>query len=102
MINTRKVGEPILFIYGYGVPKNFNEKIYKYGQVVAGFITDIEYVEARDSYLYSVGTLSFTDRCKIMTKIIGPHLIFDLNNLAEAELKLMTICEEPDFNDDEI
>ena len=102
MINIRKVGDSILFIYGYGVPKNFNEKIYKYGQVVAGFITDIEYVEARNSYLYSVGTLSFTDRCKIMTKIIGPHLIFDLNNLAEAELKLMTICEEPDFNDDEL
>lgn len=102
MINNRKIGESVLFINGYGVPTDEEHYNCRYGYVSAGFITDMEYIEARNLYLYTVSTVSPFDRYKTLTKILGPHLIFDLNAIAEAELKLSEICEEPDFQEDEV
>ena len=102
MINNRKIEESVLFVNGYGVPTDEEHYTCRYGYVSAGFITDVEYVEARNTYLYTVGTVSPFDRYKILTKILGSHLIFDLNAAAEAELKLSEICEEPDFYENEV
>ena len=102
MINNRKIGESILFINGYGIPIDEEHYNFRYGYVSAGFITDMEYIEARNSYLYTVSTVSPFDRYKTLIKILGSHLIFDLNAVAEAELKLSEICEEPDFHENEV
>lgn len=47
-----KVGEPIIFAYTYGEPNS--EGKCRYGNIEFGVISDVEYVESRNSYLYTI------------------------------------------------
>jgi hypothetical protein len=79
-----RLGEPVLFCDGWGMSLK-PDKIYRWGNVSAGFITAIEEVESRDSKLYTVGTIDRENRTKIHTRLLGSHLIFKLDEMTLAE-----------------
>ncbi len=95
MESKYKLGQAVLFINGYGMTYNKNY-IYRYGQVVLGFISNIEFIEARSNYMYTVGTVSPMSDKKPMYRILGEHFIFDLDQEDAAVLKMKEFCEEPD------
>ena len=88
-----RLGEPVLFCDGWGMSLK-PDKIYRWGNVSAGFITAIEEVESRDSKLYTVGTIDRENRTKIHTRLLGPHLIFKLDEMTLAEEAVKQYCEE--------
>ena len=79
-----RLGEPVLFCDGWGMSLK-PDKLYRWGNVSAGFITAIEEVESRDSKLYTVGTIDRENRTKIHTRLLGSHLIFKLDEMTLAE-----------------
>ena len=79
-----KLGEPVLFCDGWGMSLK-PDKLYRWGNVSAGFITAIEEVESRNSKLYTVGTIDREDRTKVHTRLLGGHLIFNINEMELAE-----------------
>lgn len=91
-----KVGQAILFINGYGMSYNENF-MWKYGEVLAGFVTSIEYIEAQNNYMYTVGTRSPLSNRQVMYRILGEHMIFSLDEESRATLKMKDICEKPDY-----
>lgn len=95
MESKYKVGQAVLFINGYGLTSN-SDYMYRYGQVVAGFVTNAEYIEPRNMYLYTIGTLAPTSVKKVMYRTLGEHYIFNLDEEDIATLKLCELCEEPD------
>lgn len=86
-------GEPVLFCDGWGMSLK-PDKIYRWGNVSAGFITAIEEVESRDSKLYTVGTIDRENKTKIHTRLLGSHLIFKLDEMTLAEEAVKKYCEE--------
>ena len=79
-----KLGEPVLFCDGWGMSLK-PDKLYRWGNVSAGFITAIEEVESRNSKLYTVGTVDREDHTKVHTRLLGGHLIFKINEIELAE-----------------
>jgi hypothetical protein len=88
-----KLGEPVLFCDGWGMAMK-SDKIYRWGAVRAGFITMIEYVSARNSLLYSVGTVDQYDQTKVHTRLLGEHLVFKIDEKSLAEEAVKQYCEE--------
>ena len=88
-----KLGEPVLFCDGWGMTMK-SDKIYRWGNVSAGFITAIEEIESRDSKLYIVGTVDRSDQTKVHTRLLGEHLIFKIDDKASAEEAIEKYCEE--------
>ena len=88
-----KIGEPVLFCDGWGLTMN-PEKTFRWGEVHAGFITDIEEIESRNSKLYTVGTVDTYDKTKVHTKLLGEHLIFKIDEMVLALAALNKYCEE--------
>ena len=90
-----KLGQAVLFINGYGMTYNKNY-VYRWGQVAVGFISNIEFIEARGNYMYTIGTISSMDSKKPMYRILGESYIFEIGQEDVANLKLKEFCEEPD------
>jgi hypothetical protein len=88
------LGQPVYFCHCYG--EGYRDKTYRWGRVKLGFIVDKTYVEARDLYLYVVGTLDKTNPLMVNYKSLGSHLIFDYNSYEEAVTKVKELCEEVD------
>lgn len=95
MESKYKLGQAVLFINDYGMTYNKNY-VYKWGEVLIGFVSKIEFIEARNSYIYTVGTVSSMDSEKPMYRILGEHYIFELDQEDIAVLKMKEFCEEPD------
>ena len=57
------LGQPVYFCHCYG--DGYKDKTYRWGYVKLGFITKKEYIEARDQYLYTVGTLDKYNSLKV-------------------------------------
>lgn len=93
MLNNCKVGQAVLFpnVYGDTYSKKYS---YRYGQVMAGFITDIEYIEARDSYLYTIGIISPEFPTNVYYKTVGMHRIFDINDREGCLEEVKKLAEE--------
>lgn len=87
-----RLGEPVLFCDGWGMTMKL-DKLYRWGNVSAGFITAIEEIESRDSKLYTVGTIDRENRTKIHTRLLGSHLIFKLDEMTFAEEAVKKYCE---------
>lgn len=88
------LGQPVYFCHCYG--EGHREKPYRWGYVKLGFITKKDYVEARNQYLYIVGTLNNYDHTMVTYKTLGPHFIFDYESYEAALLKTKELCEEVD------
>ena len=88
-----RLGEPVLFCDGWGTTMK-SGKIYRWGSVMAGFITDIEEIETRNSKLYTVGTVYRDDQTKVHTRLLGEHLIFKIDEKVLAEEAVEKYCEE--------
>lgn len=88
-----ELGEAVLFCNMWGDTYN-TEKQWRWGELRAGFITAIEYIEARDSTLYTVGITDSVQKTEVHTKMLGEHLIFKLNEKTAAWLTLQQYCEE--------
>jgi hypothetical protein len=72
-----KLGQPVFYCNGYGGPAN--SKMYRYGTVSIGFITEEEYIPARDTYLYTISNVSPFNKRKVVSRMLGPHFIFEYN-----------------------
>ena len=94
-----KLGQPVFYCNCYGTDSQV--KTFRYGSVEAGFIMEEEYIEARDSYLYTVGTLSAEDRMKVHTKLLGPHMSFEHSPAGyfKAIAQVEEFCEEVEDED---
>lgn len=92
-MKTFNIGDAVLFVNGWGLCYD-NTKTFRWGELRAGFITCIEHVEARDSYLYTVSTIDEYDPLKVRTKLLGPHLIFKLSEKELAKTTLQQYCQE--------
>ena len=89
-----RLGEPVLFCDGWGLTMK-PDKTFRWGEIRAGFISDIEEIESRNSKLYTVGTVSILyDKVDVHTRLLGPHLIFKTDELALAKDTLKKYCEE--------
>lgn len=91
-----KLGQPVFYCNCYGTESQV--KTFRYGSVKAGFIMEEEYIKARDSYLYTVGTFSAEDHMKVYTKLLGPHMIFEYSPAGyfKAMTQVEDFCEEVD------
>ena len=97
MESKYKLGQSVLFINGYGITSN-EQFMWKYGEVVAGFVTSIEYIEAHKGYLYTVGRTSPLSSKQVVYRMLGEHMIFFLDEESKAVLKMSELCEEPDYD----
>lgn len=88
------LGQVVYFCHCYG--EGWGNKPYRWGRVKLGFITSKEYIEARNSYIYTVGTLTDRNNLVVTYKTLGPHLIFDYTGYAEALEKIGELCAEAD------
>lgn len=88
-----KLGEPVLFCDGWGMSMK-PDKLYRWGNVSAGFIIAIEEIESRGSKLYTVGTVDREDRTKVHTRLLGRHLIFKIDETTLAKEAVEKYCEE--------
>lgn len=84
-----KIGEAVFYVNGYG--DTTHSKMYRYGNVQPGFIINVEFIEAQNSYLYTIGSIMNNAH---VYQFVGPHLIFK-NNL-ECFKKLQEIVEIAD------
>lgn len=91
-----KLGQPVFYCNCYGPDSQV--KTFRYGSVDVGFIMEEEYIEARDSYLYTIGRVSAEDRKKVYTKLLGPHMIFEYSPAGyfKAMAQVEELCEEVD------
>jgi hypothetical protein len=88
------LGQPVYFCHCYG--EGYGNKTYRWGEIKLGFITNKEYVEARDLYIYTVGTLDKYNPLMYNSKVLGQHLIFEYNNYDGAITKAKELCEGVD------
>ena len=88
------LGQAVYYCHCYG--ESYGDKPYRWGRVRLGFITNKEYVEARDLYTYTVGTLDKYNPLLTNYKTLGPHLIFNYDDYEEALAKTKELCEEVD------
>ena len=88
-----KLGEPVLFCDGWGMSMK-PDKLYRWGNVSAGFIIAIEEIESRGSKLYTVGTVDRGIPTKVHTRLLGEHLIFKIDETALAKEAVEKYCEE--------
>ena len=88
-----KIGQAVLFCFGYGDAHD-PSKMYRWGDIRAGFITDIERIESRNCNLYTVSTVDDFDKAKVFSKLLGEHWIFGINEYNTAFNMLDEICEE--------
>ena len=82
------VGDAVLFPNVYG--ETYSEKYsYRYGNVMAGFVTEIEYIEARKLYLYTIGTINPMDNTKVVYRTLGEHRLYAIDDYENcfAEVK---------------
>lgn len=95
-IKRFKLGQPVFYCNCYG--SDSQVKAFRYGSVEAGFIVEEEYIEARNSYLYTIGTVAAEDRKKVYTKLLGPHMIFEHSpaGYLKAITQIEELCEEVD------
>ena len=95
-VKVFKPGQPVFYCNCYGPYTQV--KTFIYGSVKAGFIMEVEYIEARDQYLYTIGTLNEEDNKKVYTKIIGQHMVFEhsLAGYFKAMVLVEELCEEVD------
>lgn len=84
------LGQAVYFCHCYG--EGWSNKPYRWGRVKLGFITSKEYIEARNLYIYTVGTLDDHNNLVAIYKTLGPHLIFEYNSYAEALEKVEELC----------
>lgn len=89
-----KLGQPVYFCHCYG--EGYGSKPYRCGKVRVGFITKEEYIEARDQYLYTTGTVDPYNSHRVVYKTLGPHLIFEYTDYGSALTKVKELCEEVD------
>ena len=89
-----KVGQAVYFCHCYG--EGCGSKPYRWGKVRVGFITNEEFIEARNQYLYTVGTVDPYHEYSVVHKILGPHLIFEYDNFVGALAKVKELCQEVD------
>ena len=64
--NKFSVGETVLVAYTFGEPNNMG--LSRYGETRYGLVTNVEYIEARDSYLY---TIELTDETHLGYKDVS-------------------------------
>ena len=91
-----KLGDAVLFINGYG--ETYSEKMWRWGNVALGFITNIEYISG-DRTIYVVGCESPVEPLKPTYRTLGEHLLFSPEEKDKAFVKLYELCEEPDDED---
>ena len=91
-----KLGQPVFYCNCYGPDSQV--KTFRCGSVEAGFIMEEEYIEARNSYLYTIGSMSAEDRKKVYTTLLGQHMIFEHSPAGyfKAMTKVEELCEEVD------
>ena len=94
-----KPGQPVFYCDCFG--HETLKKTFRWGSVQAGFIMEAEYIEARDQYLYTVGTfgrLEGLDKKKVYTKILGQHMVFEHSPAGyfKAMAQVEELCEEVD------
>lgn len=77
-----KLGQPVLYAFIYGDPPRYN------GEPRLAFITEIEYIESRDSYLYTVGMESSFNKFKPAYNLIGEHLVFSTDELDKCKVAI--------------
>lgn len=87
-----KIGQAVFFVHGFG-DTHCLDKMYRYGRCAAGYITDIEYIHAHDTYLYTVGSVTSCGG-KHIYKTLGKHMIFTTPE--ECFNKVIEICVEVD------
>lgn len=88
------LGQAVYYCHCYG--ESYGSKSYRWGNIRLGFITDKKYIEARNQYIYIVGTINPYDELGAIYKTLGPHLIFGYNEYHNALEKLKELCEEVD------
>lgn len=88
-----KIGQTVLFCNGWGDTYE-PSKIYRWGDVRAGFITDIEYMGPRNGNLYTVSTVSDFDKTKVCRRLLGEHLVFEIDEYDAAFNMLQSVCVE--------
>lgn len=88
-----KIGQPVLFCNGWGEAFGQSE-IYRWGNLRAGFITDIEHIEAHNCNLYTVSTVDAYDKTQVRHRLLGEHLVFGLNERNAAFNMLKEVCCE--------
>ena len=81
------LGQPVLYCLGYG---ESTKNMYRWGSVEAGFIISKEYIEARNLYLYTIGTIK--DK-RPHYKKLGAHYIFNIDEYESAEVMMKGLCE---------
>lgn len=90
------VGDAVLFpnLYGETYSTDYS---YRYGSVTAGFVTHIEYIEARNSYLYTIGMINPISNKNVVYRTIGEHHVYDINDyescLAEVKKQAQKVEE---------
>lgn len=89
-----KLGQAVHFCHCYG--EGYGDKRYRWGSVKVGFITNEELIEARNQYIYTVGTVDPYHDHSVVYKTLGPHLIFEYDDYASALIKTKELCEEVD------
>lgn len=88
-----KIGQAVLFCNGWGETFGRSE-IYRWGNLRAGFITDIEHIESRNCNLYTVSTVDEYDKTKVWHRLLGEHLVFGINERNAAFNMLKEVCCE--------
>lgn len=88
-----KLGEAVYYCNCYGIGSGDK---YRYGTVDIGFITDVSAIPARQSYLYTISTVSPFDKHKVVSRCLGPGMIFEYSEIGrkEASTKVQELCEE--------
>lgn len=95
-----KLGQPVFYCNCYGDPSH--TKLYRYGTVSVGFITEEEYIPARDSYLYTISNVSPYNKRKVVSRMLGSHLIFEYSpaEYFKALTKLEEFVDEVEEEED--
>ena len=95
-----KLGQPVFYCNCYGDPSH--TKLYRYGTVSVGFITEEEYIPARNSYLYTISTVSPFNKRKVVSRMLGSHLIFEYSpeEYSKALTKLEELADEVEEEED--
>ena len=93
------LGQPVFYCDCFG--HETRTKTFRYGTVRTGFIMEAEYIEARDQYLYTIGTLGILDgldKHKVYNKLLGQHMVFEHSPAGyfKAMTQVEELCEEVD------
>ena len=98
-VKVFKPGQPVFYCDCFG--HETRTKAFRYGTVSAGFIMETEYIEARDQYLYTIGTFGVLDsmgKNKLYTRLLGQHMVFEHSPAGyfKATTQVEELCEEVD------